>query len=210
MRSISLSSSALEARLSALLRSHGPELVLDLRANAYGLGATTVQEIARAVGISRAYFGRDTPEFMILDLSSSPQEATSGWWQGSSDPVVSFHAEVISLKRVPADTPVSYGYHYRTSHETTLALICVGYADGVPRSASGKGHISLGEHLVPIAGRIAMDQCVLDIGDNPAQIGQLAEVWGRSPSLADWSAWSGRPEGALLAHVGDRVNKQWI
>lgn len=209
MRSLSLSTSALEARLASLLSSQGADLVLDLRADAYGLGSAQVQAIAREIGITRAYFGADRAASSLLTAEDSAKDAIVGWWTGAGEPVVTFRAEVISLKRVPSNTAVSYGYHYRTPQETTLALICVGYADGVPRSASGAGQVSLNGHLVPIAGRIAMDQCVLDIGDIPADIGQRAEVWGSSPSLADWASWSGRPEGALLAHVGGRVQKQW-
>lgn len=209
MRSFSLSSSALAARLTSLLGVHGPDIVLDLRANAFGLGSATVQAVASDVGITRAYFGAEAPASPLLKAQDSAEHAVGEWWTGEDEPVAVFRAEVISLKRVPVDTPVSYGYQYRTSAETTLALICVGYADGVPRSASGKGEVSLSGHRVPIAGRIAMDQCVIDIGDTPADIGQQAEIWGTTPSLSEWARWSGRPEGALLSHVGGRVAKTW-
>jgi alanine racemase len=116
-----------------------------------------------------------------------------------------FHASVISVKRVPAHTPVSYGYHYRTATETTLALVSAGFADGVPRSASGKAFVRVGEVLCPIAGRIAMDQFIVDCGDNPVSVGDEVEIWGSSPTIEQWAEWSGRPVDALLAHVGDRV-----
>ena len=116
-----------------------------------------------------------------------------------------FTADVISVKRVPANTPVSYGYHYRTQSETTLALVSAGFADGVPRSASGKAFVRVGEVLCPIAGRIAMDQFIVDCGDNPVSVGDEVEIWGSSPTIEQWAEWSGRPVEALLAHVGDRV-----
>ncbi len=116
-----------------------------------------------------------------------------------------FCATIISVKRVPADTPVSYGYHYRTSAETTLALVSAGFADGVPRSASGKAFVRVGDVLCPIAGRIAMDQFIVDCGDNPVSVGDEVEIWGSSPTIDQWATWSGRPVEALLAHVGDRV-----
>lgn len=116
-----------------------------------------------------------------------------------------FFATVISVKRVPADTPVSYGYHYRTATETTLALVSAGFADGVPRSASGKAFVRVGEVLCPIAGRIAMDQFIVDCGDTPVSVGDEVEIWGLSPTIKQWAEWSGRPVEALLAHVGDRV-----
>ena len=116
-----------------------------------------------------------------------------------------FFATVISVKRVPANTPVSYGYHYRTKAETTLALVSAGFADGVPRSASGKAFVRVGEVLCPIAGRIAMDQFIVDCGDNSVNVGDEVEIWGSSPTIEQWAEWSGRPVEALLAHVGDRV-----
>ena len=119
--------------------------------------------------------------------------------------VSQFCASVISVKRVPADTPVSYGYHYRTAKETTLALVSAGFADGVPRSASGKAFVRIGDALCPVAGRIAMDQFIVDCGDTPVSVGDDVEIWGTSPTIEQWSEWSGRPVDALHAHVGDRV-----
>lgn len=122
---------------------------------------------------------------------------------GSAPP--RFRADVISVKRVPANTPVSYGYHYRTTTETTLALVAAGFADGVPRSASGKAFVRVGNTLCPVAGRIAMDQFIVDCGDTPVAVGDEVEIWGSSPTIEQWAEWSGRPVDALLAHVGDRV-----
>ena len=82
-----------------------------------------------------------------------------------------------------------------------------GFADGVPRTPGG--HIALDGVAFPIAGRIAMDQCVLDVGDATVQVGDRAVIWGASPSLEQWSSWSRRPEEALLAHLGSRVVKSW-
>jgi len=122
-----------------------------------------------------------------------------------SDESGQFCASVISVKRVAANTPVSYGYHYRTTTETTLALVSAGFADGVPRSASGKAFVRVGDALCPVAGRIAMDQFIVDCGDNPVTVGDEVEIWGTSPTVEQWANWSGRPIEALLAHVGDRV-----
>ncbi len=52
---------------------------------------------------------------------------------------------VVSVKRVPAGQGVSYGFEYRTTSETTLALIPLGYADGVPRHASNRGPVRIGD-----------------------------------------------------------------
>ncbi|MCU1406256.1 MAG: alanine racemase, partial [Glaciihabitans sp.] len=73
-------------------------------------------------------------------------------------PVMELSAGIISVKRVPAGNGVSYGYTYRTTEESTLALVPLGYADGVPRHASSRGPVEINGRRYRVAGRIAMDQ----------------------------------------------------
>ncbi|WP_316313287.1 alanine racemase, partial [Clavibacter michiganensis] len=82
------------------------------------------------------------------------------------EPVMTLTASVAKTKRVPVDTGVSYDYTYRTSAETTLALVPVGYADGVPRRAQGRIEVTIAGKRYPIAGRVAMDQFLVDVGDD--------------------------------------------
>ncbi len=84
-------------------------------------------------------------------------------------------AEVLAVKRVEPGLGVSYGGEHVTAGETTLALVGVGYADGVTRSATGRP-IRLGGVAHPIRGRVAMDQVVLDIGDRLAAVGDVATL----------------------------------
>src|SRR5699024_9929214 len=86
-------------------------------------------------------------------------------------PAMQLSAPVISIKRVAAGHGVSYGFAYRTPRETTLALIPLGYADGVPRSASERGPVVIGGERFIVAGRIAMDQFVVDVGDAAVRVG---------------------------------------
>lgn len=83
--------------------------------------------------------------------------------------------QVIGVKRAQAGLGISYGGEYVTSAETTLALVGLGYADGVTRSASGRPALLAGE-AHPIRGRVAMDQVVLDIGDRLASVGDAVEL----------------------------------
>lgn len=126
----------------------------------------------------------------------------------TGDEPEAFYATIISVKRVPAGSPVSYGYHYRTSTETTLALVSAGFADGVPRSASGKAFVGVNGVLCKVAGRIAMDQFIVDCGDTPVSVGDEVEIWGASPTIEQWAEWSRRPADALRSHIGDRVVRQ--
>ena len=138
-----------------------------MRCNAYGLGIERVSALARDAGVAQALHSPADKEASVLSPTSQEAPGSTSWLEAPR-PVVTLEGDVVSLKRVPAGTPVSYGYQYRTTSETTLALVSVGFADGVPRSASMKGEVSLGGIRHRVAGRIAMAQKVFDLRDAPA------------------------------------------
>jgi alanine racemase len=180
----------------------------DLRANAYGLGVSDISVLARESGISLALHSEGQGDASVLGSAPAETESSRDWLLGET-PVLSLEADIVSLKRVSAGSPVSYGYQYRTSKETTLALVSIGFADGVPRTASMSAELSVAGIPHPVAGRIAMDQLVLDIGDSPAELGDSAIVWGASPTLAQWSQWSARPGELLVSQLAPRVVRIW-
>jgi alanine racemase len=107
-------------------------------------------------------------------------------------PAMTVRARVAIVKRVPAGHGVSYGHTYHTRTETTLALVPLGYADGVPRAASDRGPVRLGGANRLVAGRVCMDQIVLDCGDDPVAPGDVAVLFGPGddgePTADDWAA----------------------
>jgi alanine racemase len=106
-------------------------------------------------------------------------------------PAMTAQARVMLAKRVPAGQGVSYGHTYRTPAEATLAVVPLGYADGVPRAASNAGPVALGGKLRRIAGRVCMDQIVLDCGDDQVAAGDVAVLFGPGdhgePTADDWA-----------------------
>ncbi len=82
-------------------------------------------------------------------------------------PVMELETRIIFLKRVGADTPISYGMTYRTKGETVIATIGIGYGDGYPRLLSGRAEVLIKGKRYPVVGRICMDQCMVDVGKNP-------------------------------------------
>src|SRR4051794_32668639 len=86
-------------------------------------------------------------------------------------PVMTFRSSVALTKRIAAGESVSYGHTWTAERDTTLALVPVGYADGVPRSLSGQMEVWLGGRRRPVAGRICMDQLVVDCGDDEPPAG---------------------------------------
>lgn len=83
--------------------------------------------------------------------------------------------EVLGVKRVEAGLGISYGGEYVTQRQTALALVGLGYADGITRTASGRSIVLRGV-AHPIRGRVAMDQVVLDIDDHAAELGDAVEL----------------------------------
>lgn len=79
-------------------------------------------------------------------------------------PVMELKAKISFIKTVPPDTPISYGMTYRTKRMTKIATISVGYGDGYSRLLSNRGEMLIKGKRYPIAGRVCMDQCMVDIG----------------------------------------------
>src|SRR5690606_28513030 len=110
-----------------------------------------------------------------------------------------------------AGAGVSYGYTYRTGSPTTLALVGLGYADGVPRLASNRARVAIGGAPHPLVGRIAMDQVVVDLGDAAATPGDAVALFGDAPgapAAADWAGWTGRSALALTAGLAPRIRRE--
>ncbi|MGN6219442.1 MAG: alanine racemase [Microbacterium sp.] len=129
-------------------------------------------------------------------------------------PAMTLRGSVAAVRRVPAGKGVSYGYDYRTDHGTTLALVPVGYADGVPRQASGAGPVVIGGRRFTVAGRIAMDQFVVDVGDAPVAVGDEAVLFGDPtlglPSATDWADAAGTINYEIVTRIGPRVARRQV
>jgi alanine racemase len=118
-------------------------------------------------------------------------------------PAMTARARVALVKRVPAGQGVSYGHSYHTERETTLALIPLGYGDGVPRHASNAGPVELGGTIRTIAGRVCMDQIVLDVGDDPVVPGDVATLFGPDvPTADDWAEVVGTINYEIVTRFG--------
>ena len=110
-------------------------------------------------------------------------------------PAMTVRARVVIAKRAPAGQGVSYGHTYTTSGPTTLAVVPLGYADGVPRAASNVASVRLARRNRTIAGRVCMDQFVVDCGDDEVHAGDVAVLFGPGdagePTVDDWAAATG-------------------
>ena len=109
---------------------------------------------------------------------------------------------------------MSYGFTHRTERETSLALVPLGYADGVPRAASNRAQVSIGGTRYPVVGRIAMDQFLVDVGDDPVTVGDRVVLWGDGatgvPSADEWAAWADTINYEIVTRVGPRVPRVFV
>jgi alanine racemase len=148
-----------------------------------------------------AHYDLVRPGIAVYGLSPLPREHVT-----NLRPAMTARARVALTKRVPAGQGVSYGLTYTTDRETTLALIPIGYADGVPRHASNAGPVRLGGRTRTIAGRVCMDQIVLDCGDDPVAPGDIATLFGSGldggPTATDWAEVVGTINYEIVTRFG--------
>ncbi len=122
----------------------------------------------------------------VVGLSTLPGGAPS-WLR----PAMTVRARLVGVKRVPAGTGVSYGHRYLTSRDSTLGLIPLGYAEGVPRDASDRGQLLVRGQRWTISGTVCMNQIVVDFGDAQVAPGDVAVLFGPGdcgePTAQEWA-----------------------
>jgi alanine racemase len=129
-------------------------------------------------------------------------------------PAMTVQARVLLTKRVPAGVGVSYGLTYSPDKETTLALVPVGYGDGVPRAAGNRAPVLAAGAQRTIAGRVCMDQFVLDVGDDPIAPGDTVVLWGSGehgePTAQQWADAADTIHYELVTRVGGRFRRRHV
>ncbi len=130
-------------------------------------------------------------------------------------PAMTARARILTAKRVPEGQGVSYGHTYVTSAPSTLAVVPLGYGDGVPRSASSVGPVLINGRRFTIAGRVCMDQFVVDCGDADVHEGDLAVLFGPGdhgePTADDWARAAGTINYEIVTRFGSsRVSRIYV
>ncbi|WP_334149669.1 alanine racemase [Microbacterium sp.] len=122
-----------------------------------------------------------------------------------------FTASVVQSSFVPRGTAIGYGGAFITEQATHLAVIGVGYADGIPRELSGGAGVEIEGRRHPIVGRVSMDQIVVDTGGVEVPRGATATVFGPDggavPSVQEWARWAGTIPHTIVTGIGTRVQR---
>lgn len=126
-------------------------------------------------------------------------------------PVMTLNTVISHVKEIEAGDTVSYGRMYKADKQTKIATVPIGYADGFPRLAGGKYGMLLGDRLVPIAGRVCMDQTMLDVTGTDARVGDVVTVFGGTVSSADKLAEAAQTINyEIVCAVGERVPRFYV
>lgn len=128
-------------------------------------------------------------------------------------PALTLTGGVVAVKRVPAGSGVSYGYSYRTAEDTNLALVSLGYADGIPRLASSRAPVVIRGSRYTISGRIAMDQFVVDLGQDSCAVGDDVVLFGDPttgvPSADEWADAAETINYEIVTRLGGRILRRY-
>ena len=128
------------------------------------------------------------------------------------EPVVSLDVAVVQTRIVPAGVRVGYSATHVTTGPTRLATIVAGYADGLPRTLSGRGAAYCDGVRLPIVGRVSMDSIIVDISALPEgrlRLGSLVEILGPHQSLDDLARDAGTISYEILTSLGHRYQREY-
>jgi len=129
-------------------------------------------------------------------------------------PVMTLRARLALVKALPAGQGISYGHAYAPEVDTVVGLVPAGYADGVPRNASNVGPVLADGRRTTIAGRVCMDQFVLDLGPGSrARAGDVVTLFGGAPgepTAQDWADATDTISYEIVTRLGARVPRLYV
>jgi alanine racemase len=167
---------------------------------------------AATLTLPESHFDLVRTGIAVYGISPGPEVGTPADF--GLRPVMTLSASLALVKQVPGGHGVSYGHHYITPGDTTLGLVPVGYADGIPRHASGTGPVLVGGKWRTVAGRVAMDQFVVDLGGDDPGPGAEAVLFGPGdrgePTAEDWAQAAGTIAYEIVTRIGTRVPRVYV
>jgi alanine racemase len=174
----------------------------------------TVRHLANSAATLRlpeTHYDLVRPGVSVYGLSPGPEVGVAA--ELGLTPAMTLTTQVALAKRVPAGHGVSYGHQYTTARETTLAVIPLGYADGIPRHLTNIGEVAVGGQRYRVAGRICMDQFVIDVGDDEVSAGDDVVLFGPGtsgePTAEEWATAIGTINYEIVTRVGARVPRRY-
>ncbi|MFJ4295927.1 alanine racemase [Curtobacterium sp. NPDC089689] len=127
-------------------------------------------------------------------------------------PAMRVTAAVLRTVPVRAGEGASYGFTWRAEHDTRLAVIGLGYADGFDRALGNHVSVRIGDRRFPVVGRVAMNAMHIDVGDAAVQVGDEVVLWGDpadgDPAVEEWADAIGTINYEVVARIGRSVERR--
>ena len=127
------------------------------------------------------------------------------------EPVLRLYTTVSQIRDIPAGREISYGRTYTTPSDRRIAVLSIGYADGLLRSLSGRASFLLRGKAAPVVGRICMDMCMVDVTDIPeAQVGDEVTIIGKGRSCDELACLLGTIPYEVLCGINKRIPRIYL
>lgn len=125
-------------------------------------------------------------------------------------PVMQFTGQVMQIRDVEKGATLSYGASYTANKAMPVGLVCVGYADGLPRALSNRGYAEFQGKQLPIVGRVCMDYCLLDVSEGDVKVGDQVTFWGETLSPSCVAEWIDTIPYTLMTGISSRVQRMTV
>ncbi len=158
-----------------------------------------------------SYFNLVRPGVLLYGLRPMPDSPNMGAFQ----PVMRWKTQVAQVKNLPPGSRVGYGHAYTTCRETTLAVLPVGYADGLRRTPQTWRYVLLHGERAPLVGRVSMEKIIVDISHIPdVEIGDEVVLLGgqgeQKISADDIAVWLGSNNYEVVCTIAPRVPRAYL
>lgn len=160
---------------------------------------------AAVLQFPESYFDMVRPGLMTYGVIPAGMTDTVG-----VAPAAVWRSRVAYAKQTQPGRPVSYGSLWQAEKESRIVTVPCGYADGYFRRMTNRAEVLVNGRRYPQVGRICMDQFMVNVGDDPAQVGDEVVLLGDGISAHDLAAWMGTNEYEVLTSIGARVPRKFV
>lgn len=187
------------------------KVILDLKNEGQLPAKAHLANSAAIIDLPLAYYNMVRPGIMLYGMYPSLEVNLE---KVRLKPAFALKTKVVFIKRVVQGSTISYGRKYTAPKDTTIVTLPIGYADGWPRRLSGKADVLISGKRFPIVGTICMDLCMVDVGDEPVEIGQEVVLIGsqgaESISVEEIAGHLETINYEVTCMIGDRVPRRYL
>lgn len=187
------------------------KVIVDLKTEGLLPAKIHLANSAGIIDLPQTYYNMVRPGIILYGMYPSDEVNVE---RIQLKPAFSLKTKVVFMKRVSRGTAISYGRKYTTAKEATIVTIPIGYADGWSRRLSGKAEVLISGKRFPIVGTICMDLCMVDVGDEPVEIGQEVVLIGSQEKEIVTAEEIGNHLGTInyevTCMIGDRAPRRYL